>query len=179
MDQPDAVLDVFFLRDVEGFHQFNRAQAEFGVFAAGGRPAARSGADQLDAQADVGPDVQLLRDPDDGFQLRQPLDHNKDFFAQFLAHQCQPDERLVLVAVADQQGLRVVHDGEDGVQFRLGTGFQADIVRAAEFDDLLHHLPLLVDFNGINAVIGSNVIVLPRCDLKSLCQFCDTGFENI
>ena len=179
MDQADAILDVLLLGNFQSFHQFDRAQAEFGVFAAGGSPAARSGADQLDAQADVRPDVEFLGDADDGFQFRQPFDHDEYFFAQLLTHQRQPDERFVLVAVADQQGFRIVHDGEDGMQFRFGTGFQSDVVGAAEFYDFFDDLPLLVDLDRVHAMIGSVVVVFPGGLLEGLGQSGDAGFEDV
>ena len=60
MNQTDTILDVLLLGNFQGFHQFDRAQAEFGVFAAGRSPAARSGADQLNTEADVRPNIEFF-----------------------------------------------------------------------------------------------------------------------
>ena len=44
-------------------------------------------------------------------------------------------------------GRFVVGDGEDGQQFGLRAGFEAELVGAAVLEYLLHHLALLVDLD--------------------------------
>ena len=97
----------------------------------------------------------------------------------FWPHEGEPDEGFVLVAVADQQGFRVVHDGEDGVQLRLGPGFEADVVRPAEFYDFFHHLALLVHLDRVDAVVLAFVVVFLDGVLENGGQAVDAGAQNI
>ena len=61
------------------------------------------------------------------------------------------DELVVLEAVADDRRLAAVGEGEDGEQFGLGAGFEAEAEGLAEVEDLLDDVALLVDLDGVDA----------------------------
>jgi hypothetical protein len=52
-------------------------------------------------------------------------------------------------------GVFVVGDGQHRQQLRLRSGFQSELVGAAVFENLLHHLALLVDLDRIHAAVGA------------------------
>ena len=70
------------------------------------------------------------------------------------------DELVVLEAVADDRRLDAVGQGQDGEQFRLGAGFQAEVERLAEVEDLLDDVPLLVHLDRVDAAVVALVVVL-------------------
>ncbi len=179
MDELDAVQKRFLLGDFQSIHQLHGVQSEFGMFPPGGGPAPGAGADQLDPEPDVGLHSHFLGDADDEVQFVQFLDDHKDFFPQFLAHQGEPDEGLILVPVADEEGVGVVHNRQDGVQLRLGTGFQTDVVGTAELDYFLHHLALLVDLDGIDAEVVALVSVFLHGVVEGVGQVGDAGTQDI
>ena len=74
-----------------------------------------------------------------------------------LGLQGQVDELVVLVAVADEEGLGVVQVREGRDELRLAPGLQAVVVALAELRDLLDDLLLLVDLDRVDAPVGAAV----------------------
>ena len=74
--------------------------------------------------------------------------------AHLLGVQGEVDELLVLVAVADEVGLGVVHVGEGGDQLRLASRPRGRSGSCSpNCGDLLDDLPLLVDLDRIDAAV--------------------------
>ena len=71
-----------------------------------------------------------------------------------------------------------VGHGDDGQQFRLAARFEAESIRHPEADDLLDHLPLLVDLDGIDARIAALVAILPHGVGEGAVDFGDAVLEN-
>ena len=105
-------------------------------------------------------DAHALRDLGDQLELGRLLDDEDDRPAQLGGHQRGLDVLLVLVAVADDERLFVVEHRHDGEQLRLGAGLQAVVVRAAELDDLLDDVAVLVDLDRVDALVLAAVAVL-------------------
>ena len=71
----------------------------------------------------------------------------------------QLDVVLVLVSVADYQGVLVDIRGEYGVEFGLRPGFQSDVEFFAVADDFLHDGAHLVYLDGVNHEVLSGVFI--------------------
>ena len=147
------------LRYSSAAHDLGDRQAELRSEAAGRLPAAAAARGELHAHADLRPDAGFLGVFDDQLQLGEFLDDRDDVAADLLGEHRRLDELGVLEAVADDRRV-VVGDGHDGEQFRLRAGFEAEAVRPAEVEDLLDHVPLLVDLDRIDAAVAALVLVL-------------------
>lgn len=76
---------------------------------------------------------------------------------ELLAHERQPHELVVLVAVADDQVLGAFGKAKHRLQFGLRTAFEAHTVRLAELHDFLNDVALLVDLDRIHRGIPAGV----------------------
>lgn len=65
------------------------------------RPLPGSGRSEFDPHSNGRNHTHLLGDPEQQVHLVQLLDHDEDGVPKLLAHQCEPDELFVLVAVTD------------------------------------------------------------------------------
>ena len=124
MDQLQAICQIFLFKEIKCFQQFAGRQAELAGIAPALFPFATAGRGQLDADADIRTDIQLFSHLGDQSQLIDLLDNQKDAFPHFLRQQSQFDIALILVAVADNQRIRIRIDRNHRMEFRLGTGFQ-------------------------------------------------------
>ena len=147
------------LQLLERAHDLGGREAELRAVAARGLPAPRAAAGQLDAQADGGPHAHPLAVLQDQVQLGVLFDHRDDLAAHLLGQHGHLDVLVVLEAVADD-GRVVVGQRHHGQQLGLGAGLQAEVERLAELQDLFHHLPLLVDLDGVDAAVAALVLVL-------------------
>ena len=114
----------------------------------------------------------------DQVQLRVLFHHRNNLAADLLGQHHHLDVFVVLEAVADD-GRVVVGDGQHRQQFRLGAGFQPEIVRPAVFENLFHHLPLLVDLDRIDAAVIALVAVLGNRVLKRLMQLAQPVLQDL
>ena len=80
------------------------------------------------AHADVGPDAQFAAAGEQHVQFAGHLQHEEKVEAQALGLQAKVDELLILVAVADDAGLGVAHQGDRGDELGLGAHFQAVVI---------------------------------------------------
>jgi hypothetical protein len=76
------------------------------------------------------------------------LHHQHGLQAHAAGVEGEVDELRVLVAVADDERLGVVHVRERGDELGLAAGLEAVVVPPAEARDLVDHLLLLVDLDG-------------------------------
>jgi hypothetical protein len=113
----------------------------------------------------------------DQLQLSVFFDDGDDLAPNFLSEQNHLDVLIVLEAVADNRRF-VVGDGEHREEFRLRTGFQAELVGAAVFENFLDHLALLIDLDGIDAAVTALVIVFGNRVLKRAVHFAQAVLED-
>ncbi len=92
--------------------------------------------------------------------LAQLLDDDEHLVAELLAHEGEAHELLVLVAVADDEVLGALGQPEHRLQLGLGAALEADAVLAAELDDLLDDVPLLVDLDRVHGGVAAGVLEL-------------------
>ncbi len=179
MYQLEAVLHAAFFEYAQGFEQFGRIEAEFALVAAALGPFARAGAGELDTYADVGTYAEAFGYVGDKPQFVQLFHHQVYTATHLLGQQCQLDIALVLVSVADYQGIGVGVGGQDGVQFGLGSGFEADIEFGAVAHNFLHDLAHLIYLDGVYHIILCRVSVAGGCFAEAVRNFLDTVVQNV
>ena len=158
MEQLQAIQRIHLLQLIHHVHHLGRVQAEDGLVPRGLLPQAGPLGRQLDAHAQIGADVHPPGAFQNHVQLGRHFQHNENIQPHLLGRQRQVNEFVILVPVADQVGIRIVHVGHGGNQLRLGTGLQTVIILGAELRDLLHHLPLLVHLDGVDTLVLALVI---------------------
>ena len=166
-------------QEVDRLHDLARREPELRPVAARRFPASRSLGRQLDAHADARPDADLLGGLGDQRQLGELLDDDQHRAPQLGGHQRRLDVLLVLVAVADDEGLLVVEHRHDRQQLRLRARLQAVVVGPAELDDLLDDVAVLVDLDRVDALELALVAVLGDRALERLVQLDDAALEHV
>ena len=167
---------------VDGAEQFAGVQTKLAAVAATLFPLAAAAARQLDAEADIGTDVEATGHAVDQFQLAQFFHHHKDAAAHLLGQESQFDVALILIAVADDDGIgvQVGHvAGQHSVQLGLAAGLQADVELLAVSDDLFHHLPHLVHLDGIDDEVTALVLILFGGLLEATRDFVNAVVQDV
>jgi hypothetical protein len=99
--------------------------------------------------------------------------------SELLAHQGETHELLVLVAVADDQVLARFAKTQHHLQFGFRSALEPHAVRAAELDDLLDHVTLLIDLDRIDRGIAPAVLEFANCACKPHAERFDPRSEDI
>ena len=94
----------------------------------------------------------------DQWQFVRHFEDDDHLESHFDGAEGEVDELAVLVAVADDEGLGVVHVGERGEQFRFAAGLESVMKGAPEARHLADHLVLLVDLDWIDSAVASLVL---------------------
>ena len=135
VDELHAVFHLLLLDVVQCFQQFGTVQAELAVVSAGFFPLAATGAGKLDADADIRTHADATGQFYHQVEFVHLLDDDENLLAHLLCKQREFDKVFVLVAVADNQRIWIVHVRKNSMQFRLGTGFETDVVLFSVADD--------------------------------------------
>ena len=176
VDELEAVAQFVLAQVVDGTEQFARVKTKLAAVAATLFPLAAATAGKLDAEADVGSDVQPSCHAVNELELAEFLNDDKDASSHLLCQQGELYIALVLVAVADDHGIgvQVGHvAGQHGMELGLAAGLQADVKLLAVPDDLLDHLPHLVHLDGIDDEVGTLVLILLGCLLEAAGDLVD------
>ncbi len=179
MQELEAIRHVAIFEVLERLQDFGRGEPEFGSKPGARLPSPRAAGCQLDAHADDRSDVQLLAVADDRFELRELLDDRDDLLADLPRQHGHLDEFVVLEAVADDRSILGFRERQHGQQLRLGAGFQPEMERLAEIEDLLDDLPLLIHLDRIDAAILSLVFILANGRLEGVLDLADAMAEDI
>ena len=142
-----------FLQMVDHSDDLGRAEAEDRLVAGAFRPVAGAAGREADADAEVRQHAELARALEHEVELAGHFKHQHHPESHLLGVEGEVDELLVLVAVADDVGLGVVHVSQRGDQLGLGAGLETVVVLLAELRDLLDDLALLVDLDRIDAAV--------------------------
>ena len=86
-------------------------------------------------------------------ELLEFFDHDDDRLAELAAEQRDANEGAILVAVADDEALRVLVHRERGDQFRFAARFESEMKLLAGVDDFFDHFAQLIDLDRENAAI--------------------------
>ena len=113
--EPQAVAHVLLVEHLQRFEQLSAGESELRCVAAALLPLARARGGQLDANAYVGPHIQLLGHTGYDLQLVHLLHHNEYVLAHLLRQEGQLYVALVLVSVAHDNAVALALHGYDGV----------------------------------------------------------------
>lgn len=97
----------------------------------------------------------------------------------FLGQQCQFDIALVLVSVADYQGVGIGVGGQYRVQLRLGTGFETDVEFGAIAHNFFHDLAHLIYLNGVDHIVLRRVSVARGSFAEAVRNLFDAVVQDI
>src|SRR5436190_4136268 len=133
-------------------------ESKFRVLASTGGPFARAFAGQTDPNANERFDPNFLGGPNGLLQFFQLFDHDDDLFVEFTPQKRDPNKSRILVAIANDQALRVLVHSQGRDQLRFAASLQAKVKRLAGIDDFLDHFTQLIDFDRENAAVFSAVV---------------------
>src|SRR6476469_6757673 len=156
----------FAFQHVAGGKEIDGIESKLRVLASTGGPFARAFAGQTDTNANERFNPNFLGGPNGLLQFFQLLNYNDDLFVQFAPQQGDPNKSRILVAIANNQTLGVLVQGQGSDQFRLASCLQAKVKRLAGIDDFFDHFAQLIDFNRKNAAVFSLIV-----------EFRDRGLE--
>ena len=179
MDEAEGVLHLRLGEALGDLDDLGGRQAELGVLAGAVGPLAFAGGGELDAQADVGLHAHAAGDADDGVDLGELLDDDDRLLAEAAAHEGELDVFLVLVAVADEEGLAVLEEGEGDDELGLGTGFEAEIILLAGVEDLFDDLAELVDLDREDPAVTAVVLLLLDGAAEGLVDLRDAVAQQV
>jgi hypothetical protein len=178
VQQPQAVEHAALLQAVHHLHHLGRGEAELGLVASGRGPAPHALAAELGAHAERGPDAQVFEGAEDDVQLLDALEHHHDRVVEALRHERGLDVAAVLVAVADDEAVFVVHGRERDQQLGLAAGLEAVAVGATRLHHLFDEVALLVDLDGEHAAVDPVVFVLVDGLLEALVDETNAVLED-
>ena len=179
VDELHAVFHLLLLDVVQCFQQFGTVQAELAVVSAGFFPLAATGAGKLDANANVRAHTDATRQFHHQVEFVHLFDDNENLLAHLLRKERQFDKVFVLVAVADNQRIRIVHVREYRMQFRLGTGFETDVVLLAVADDFFQDRALLVYLDWEDTIVASVETVFLAGLVKAFVDLFDAAVQDV
>ncbi len=179
MEQLERVDFVPQLELADRFDHLRRRQAELREVTAGLLPATRAARRQTRANAERRLDLDALADAVDLIELRGLLDDEDDGLAHLRREQRGLDVLLVLVAVADDDGLVVLVDRHDGEELGFAARLEAVVERPAELDDLLDDRAVLVDLDRIDAAVLALVLVLAHRVVERAAEQLDASAQDV
>ena len=179
MDESQAVAHILLVEQFQCFQQLGTGQTELRSVAAAFLPFSAAAAGQLDADADIGAHIELLGHLGDEFQFVHLLHDDEDLLAHLLCKQGQFDIALVLIAVADDDGVALALHGNHGMQLGLGSGLQSQVEFPSVGDNLFHDGLHLVHLDGIDHIVLTLVVVLLGGFLEAAPCFLNAVVENV
>ena len=117
MNELEAILQVVSLKVFESLEQFGRSETELRGIATRLLPFARARRSELDAYTDIRLNAQAFSDTIDDLKFVEFFGNNIYALAHLLGEQGKFDERIVLVAIADDERVVVGASSDDSVEF--------------------------------------------------------------
>src|SRR5437667_12850658 len=108
----------------------------------------------------------FLRPPNSLFELLEFLRNNDDRFVKLAAEERNPNKSRILVAVANDQTLRVLMHGKRCNQCRFTARFETKMELLARVDDFFDHFAQLIHLDRENAAILIVITELRHRTLK-------------
>ena len=134
---------------------------------------------ESDAYPEIWQHVDFSRSFKNEVELTGHFKHQHHSEAHLLGVQGKVDEFLILVAVADDVGLGVVHVRECCNQLGLGACLESIMVFLTKLRDLLDHLTLLVDFDRIHSAVFSTITDFGHRLVEGFIDFSDAGVKQV
>ena len=166
----------------QGFHRgedFRHRKTEFGFVAHGAAPAAGAATGEAGTDADERGRPQGSAGFDDPWHFVGLFDHDNGASPQTPRQDRGFDVATVFVAVADQQGFRVVDQGQRDQQFGLAARLQAEMPALAAAHQLFHHVPLLIALHREHALVAAAVAVLGDGPFEGGVEAFQSVFEDV
>ena len=164
---------------VEDLDGLGEVEAEGTAVAGAFGPVAAAFGGELDAEAEDWVDAEGLAAFHDELEFRGHFEDEDDVEAELFGLKGEVDEFCVFVAVADEEGLAVVHEGEGGEEFGFGADFEAVVVLAAVFGDFFDDLLLLIDLDGVDAAVAALVALVADFLAEGFVEFLDACVEEV
>src|ERR1700737_3408813 len=149
-----------------GRNQTGGIETELRVLAAARRPFSAAFAVKPNTDADVRFHTNFLGGADRLLQLFEFLDDDNGRLAKLSTKERDANVSFVLVAVADDEALRVLVHGERSDQLWFAPGSEAEMNLLPGIDNLFDHFAQLVDLDRKNTTIISSIIKLAHGGLK-------------
>ena len=127
----------------------------------------------------MGSDAELARGLDHQVDLVEAVDHHDRRAAEALRQQRQLDVGAVLVAVAHDQRVGRVEQRERHQQLGLAAGLEAHAQGGSVADHLLHHLPLLVHLDRVDAAVAAPIRVLGDRGAEGAREALDAARQDV
>ena len=182
MDELEAVNHFLVLEIFHGALQLAGVKAKLAAVATALLPLAAAAARQLDANANVGANVQALGNRCDELELIKFLHNEENATSHLLRQQSELDIVFVLIAVANYErvlgNLAHIHC-QNGMKLGLRTCFQTYVELSSVAHNLLYHGLHLVNLDGIDDEVLCLIIIFLGCFLKATRNFLDTIVKDI
>src|SRR5438270_10845685 len=112
MNQLQAMRQSFAFQHVARGKELDGISSQFRVLASTGGPFAPAFAGQMDTNANERFDPNFLGGPNGLLQFFQLLNYDDDLFVKFAPQQGDPNKSRILIAIANNQTLRVLVHGQ-------------------------------------------------------------------
>src|SRR5438034_6715940 len=142
-----------FFQHLAGSDQTGCVETELGVLAAAGRPFARAFGMEAHPNSDQWLDAHFFCRTNSLLKLLEFLRNNDDRFIKLATEERNPNKSRILVAVANDQTLRVLMHGKRCNQFRFTARFETKMELLARVDDFFDHFAQLIHLDRENAAI--------------------------
>ena len=179
VEELQAVEHALGLQALHRGHHLRRGEAELRPVAGGLHPLAGALRAEARPHADHGPDVELAARGQDGVELGHAVHGDDDLAPELLGEERRLDEGLVLVAVAEDEGLGVVVHGQGHQELGLAARLDAEVEGAPVLDQLLDHVALLVDLDRVDAAVAALVVVLGDGLLEGAAELLHAGAQDV
>ena len=179
MDELETMRKTSLLQHFARRHQARSVQTELRVFAAARRPASRAFAVKPHTNSNERLDANFLSRANRLLELLQFFHHDDDGLVELATEQRDANERAILVAVADDEALRILVHRERGDQFRFAARFETEMKLLACVDNFFDHFAQLIDLDRENAAILIFVIEFRHRVLKRAIDRFDAVSQQI
>ena len=159
VEEPHPVELVMGPQVVEQPHELREREPERAAVAGGIGPMAAAFGGEADAHAEQWFDAEGGGAFHDQGQFIGHFEDDDDLQAHFAGAEGEVDELAIFVAIADDEGLGVVHVGQGGEEFRFAAGLEAVLELASEAGHFADDLVLLIDLDGVDAAVLATIIL--------------------
>ena len=161
MQQPQTIKHIPLTENIDDAQHLTCCQAELGCLAACRLPTAGAARVEFRAHAEDWAHAVPVGQRQNEVQFAEHFQHDDNLAAELGPQQGQLDVLPVFIAVADDQAIDRIGQGQHRQQLGLRSRFQTKMIGPAELNDRFDHLPFLIDFDRIHAAVRAAVFHLP------------------
>ena len=164
---------------VEQPHELREREPERAAVAGGIGPMTAAFGGEADAHAEQWFDAEGGGAFHDQGQFIGHFEDDDDLQAHFAGAEGEVDELTIFVAIADDEGLGVVHVGQGGEEFRFTAGLEAVLELASEAGYFADDLVLLIDLDGVDAAVLATIILFSDGASERDIEFLDARVQDV